>query len=68
MNRGKLPILGATMAVIALALSACGSSASHGGNAITLYNGQHRATTEALVANTQRGMRLDQVETTVRSN
>jgi len=50
MNRGKLPILGATMAVIALALSACGSSASHGGNAITLYNGQHEQTTAALVA------------------
>ncbi len=50
MNRGKLPLLGARLAIVALVLSACGSSAGHGGTAITLYNGQHEQTTAALVA------------------
>ena len=49
MSTGKLPTLGAVVASVALALSACGSSA-HGGDAITLYNGQHEQTTAALVA------------------
>ncbi len=50
MNRGKLPILAALLGIATLALSACGSSGAHGGNAITLYNGQHEQTTAALVA------------------
>lgn len=50
MSRGKLPILGALLAIAALALSACGSAASNGGEEITLYNGQHEQTTAALVA------------------
>ena len=49
MNRGKLPLLGAVLASCTLALSACGSS-THGGSAITVYNGQHEQTTAALVA------------------
>jgi iron(III) transport system substrate-binding protein len=49
MNRGKLPPLGALLAIAALALSACGSSSANGGSAITLYNGQHEQTTAALV-------------------
>jgi len=48
MSRGKPPILGALAACVALALSACGSSAH--GTTITLYNGQHEQTTAALVA------------------
>ncbi|MGO9320597.1 MAG: iron ABC transporter substrate-binding protein [Solirubrobacteraceae bacterium] len=49
MSRGKPPILSAVLACVALALSACGSSA-HSGRTITLYNGQHEQTTAALVA------------------
>jgi iron(III) transport system substrate-binding protein len=50
MNRQKLPVASAIMAAAALALSACGSSATRGGAMITLYNGQHEQTTAALVA------------------
>jgi iron(III) transport system substrate-binding protein len=51
MNRGKLSLIGALLAALALTLSACGgSSTGHGGTAITLYNGQHEQTTAALVA------------------
>jgi len=49
MSRGQPSILSVLLTCIALALSACGSSA-HGGNTITLYNGQHEQTTAALVA------------------
>jgi len=49
MSHGKPSILTALLACAALALSACGSS-GRGGNAITLYNGQHEQTTAALVA------------------
>jgi iron(III) transport system substrate-binding protein len=46
----KRPFLIAFLASAALlAMSACGSS-SHGGTALTLYNGQHEQTTAALVA------------------
>ncbi len=48
MRRDKLPTLSALLASAGLLLSACGSS--HGGTAITLYNGQHEQTTAALVA------------------
>jgi len=47
--RAKLPVFNAILVSGALLLSACGSS-SHGGPAITLYNGQHEQTTAALVA------------------
>src|SRR5580704_8004378 len=50
MNRRKLPLAGVALTVAALALSACGSSATRGGATITLYNGQHEQTTAALVA------------------
>ena len=50
MNRWKLPCLSALLAVATALLSACGTSTSHGGAAITLYNGQHEQTTAALVA------------------
>jgi iron(III) transport system substrate-binding protein len=49
-NRWKLPCLSIPLAVATVLLSACGTSASHGGAAITLYNGQHEQTTAALVA------------------
>jgi iron(III) transport system substrate-binding protein len=50
MNHRKLPSLSVLLVVlVTLLLSACGS-ASHSGNAITLYNGQHEQTTAALVA------------------
>jgi iron(III) transport system substrate-binding protein len=49
MSRGKLPILSALVVSAGMLLGACGSS-SHGGTAITLYNGQHEQTTAALVA------------------
>jgi iron(III) transport system substrate-binding protein len=48
MSRGKPSILGALAPCVALALSACGSSAH--GTTITLYNGQHEQTTAALVS------------------
>jgi iron(III) transport system substrate-binding protein len=50
MNRWKLPLLTALLVLAMPLLSACGSSASHGDTAITLYNGQHEQTTAALVA------------------
>ena len=49
MSRAKLPILSLLLVAAGLLLSACGGS-SHGGTAITLYNGQHEQTTAALVA------------------
>jgi iron(III) transport system substrate-binding protein len=61
MSRVKPPILGAMLVIAALALSACGSSATGGGSAITLYNGQHEQTTAALVAafEKQTGIKVD---------
>jgi iron(III) transport system substrate-binding protein len=50
MSRSKLPVLLTVLTLAALALSACGSSGTQGGQAITLYNGQHEQTTAALVA------------------
>jgi iron(III) transport system substrate-binding protein len=49
MNRRQAPFLSALLASVGLLLGACGSS-SHGGTAITLYNGQHEQTTARLVA------------------
>lgn len=58
MSRGKPPILAVAATLAALALSACGSA---GGDAITLYNGQHEQTTAALVAafEKQTGIKVD---------
>ncbi len=49
MRYGKPSLLAPLLVAAATLLTACGSS-SHGGNTITLYNGQHEQTTAALVA------------------
>jgi len=60
MSRRKPLVLVSILAFVALALSACGSS-SHGGDTITLYNGQHEQTTAALVKAFERktGIKVD---------
>jgi iron(III) transport system substrate-binding protein len=61
MTHRNLPRIGLLLTVAALTLSACGSSATHSGSAITLYNGQHEQTTAALVAafEKQTGIKVD---------
>ncbi len=61
MSRRKPPLLAVALALAALALGACGSSAGSGGATITLYNGQHEQTTAALVAafEKQTGIEVD---------
>jgi iron(III) transport system substrate-binding protein len=61
-RRGRWWLIGLFAALLSIGLSACGSSSS---NSITLYNGQHEQTTNALVA---RFEKLTGINVAVRSD
>jgi len=50
MNGRGVGVLAAGLVILGSALTACGSEGSASGQSITLYNGQHVQTTDALVA------------------